>query len=302
MENRVAISTLTSRNKIDWLKKLNASVRGNMADVALDWHIYSNGSSPEQEEYLNYLHSEWFGPGLFQFNIRFGKENGGVGYGVNRAADMVKDYEFVLYLEDDWFHLPKELTDVTNDWLPKAINLFDKFPNLDLLLLRRYLYRSEADHHGFSRHFDSENFNEIDFQGLRILSSDFDYCNTPHLRRNKSLYDKGVYPVNQDAEARTEVKKVGGSFPSMPNKGWPEQIAKVRGRENGLVCWQLFPGIFAHEHSSVKIQEYCGKYNVGGTTCKYGFATIEPERFCDHCLHTDGLRYFNNHYERLVNG
>ena len=309
MENRVAISTLTSRNKIEWLQSLISSVKEQIPP-RLQWNIYSNGSEPEQREFL--LKKAMNNGREFPFQIQFGENNEGVGYGMNRAADMVRDYEFVLYLEDDWFHLPRRLTGVNNNWLSKAIELFDTFPNLDVLLLRRYLTRYEIDHHGFHRRFNRENFGQLYFKGLKILMSDFDYCNTPHLRRNKSLYDKKVYPVRQDELSRKQVKKVGDywNIPKeyahiLSDTERPEGIAKTKGIENGLVCWQLWPGIFAHEYQETKINNYCGMYNVGGSTCKYGLINIEHKQFCDSCLHNIGLRDFDDHQKRfmeLING
>ena len=66
MNDRVAISTLTSRNKIEWLKALITSVGENMLAYPLNWYIYSNGSDSKQEEFLK---SDWFEEDLYKFNI-----------------------------------------------------------------------------------------------------------------------------------------------------------------------------------------------------------------------------------------
>ena len=305
MNDRVSISTLTSRNKISYWKMLIESMERNLPGLNLDWYVYSNESDREQQAFLS---SPLYGP---NFWVQFGATNEGVGYGMNRAADMVKDYEYVLFLQDDWYHLSEEETGYNSDWLKECVEFLDENQDVDGIVLRKYLTRTEICQHN---HFNAFTLKDkfIDFKSLKLITTNLPYSNAPHLRRNKPHYEKEIFPQKQDGLARKQIKPVGKHWELEGIEGWsekerPEAIATEKGRINKIKLYELVNGIFTHEFNPKAWRNQseadlgCGLYKSGISTCKYGLWgwTRYPTRFCDSCNHERGKEDFNRHMRRF---
>jgi hypothetical protein len=310
MKNRVAISTLTSRNKIDYWKMLIESMERNLPGLDLDWYVYSNGSDREQQVFLS---SPLYGP---NFWVQFGATNEGVGYGMNRAADMVKDYEYVLFIVDDWYHLSEEETGYNSNWLKECVEFLDENQEVDGIVLRKYMTRTEICQHN---HYEMFNLKDkyIDFKSLKLLDQqNLVYSNAPHLRRNKPHYEKEIFPQKQDGLARKQIKPVGRPWALEKEiEGWseaerPEAIATGKSRINKINLYGLINGIFTHEFNpkawanQSEADLGCGLYKSGISTCKYGLWgwTRYPKAFCEACSHERGIGDFYEHMERYYKG
>ncbi len=291
---KFAISTLTSRNKIGFLTDLVNSMEGL---PKFPWYIYSNGSDEKQEQFLK---SPFITDRCI---VKFGQENKGVGYGINQAAEMVKHYKYTLFIEDDWYHLPVGLTGYKISWLYDCIDYLDENPDVDGIVLRKYIWRSEVSMHNHHLAFNSETDKIIKYQGIKIITTNFDYANSPHIRRNKSCYEKGIFPQIEHPE---ETKPVGANWAgNIPDKiaghFGSEGQAVQKGKENGLKFVGLLNGIFTHEYDSKKWKNKdlgCGEYSVGESTCKYGFFDRE-DVFCQVCSNKEDLTYYKEHFERF---
>ena len=246
----------------------------------INWHFYHNGEydSPIVKKISDLVLA--FGDRV-SFSMRVGGKNMGVGYGINKINEWTEDFKYCLFLEGDWITLPEDFTNQDKNWLIRLLELMDK-ENLDQLQLRKYL--NDVDDRQFGLGYWTKQDNIEKVENGYVFLKEREYTNNPHIHRNKTLFDVGIFPMQEflDENGRpTELK-------NSKNWGQAELVAEPLGKQ--LKSAWLKGGIMVHcDHFQYESWDHVIKnlkgcdYNDGSLLhCKYGFM-FPREEFCKHC-------------------
>lgn len=299
---KFCILTLTheSINRPNYLKETVDSFLNNTEyDEILDWFIYINKSNQEFLTTCNELIEKY--KDRVDFKIVHSNVNNGVGYGINRLNELGADYTYSLFLEGDWKCMAPEISGQPKNWLKSSLKLLENDKTVDAVFLRRYINDYESRSTGILGYVNSENSTELELDGLKyyigLISS---YTNNPLIRRNRSFYQKKVFPLKEffDEEGNPTELKINNDM--YPNWGAAEMEATavlqcgLTNKSNtmtyaflmwGTHCHIDHLGDYDHENQSFYERENtkgCKKYKNGQSTCKFGYYNISPH-FCTLC-------------------
>lgn len=287
----IAIAMLTSGNDREFLQRTITSFLENCSYRPLHFAIFDNASTDDTWQYLQSLQSSE----LVSYDIKRSEINTGCGIGVNTANDMVKDYEYVLFLENDWTHLSDKESGASKEWLHECIDILDK-NQTDYIFLRRFRNDWETRFHGWTNIFKNCGPVVSNF----VQYANFPYSNNPHIRRNKSLYDSQVLPLKEFRDTN------GNPTEHKGNKDWGR--AEIETRTIARAMLYKF-GMFGHESRKSPENLHivgCKKYEqCGASTCKYGFLwfreeCVEHGSFCDVCNHNKDFHDLAEHDKRFL--
>ena len=267
----------------------------------IHWHFYHNGvfDSPVIDS-INNLIKKWQDKVLFSFRV--GDENMGVGYGINRINEYVQDYKYCLFLEGDWITLPEEFTNQDKDWLVRSLDLMER-KNLDQIQLRKYL--NDVDNRQFGLGYWIVENNVEKVEDGYVFLKEREYTNNPHIRRNKSFFDVGIFPMQEFLDEKgdpTELK-------SSTHWGQAEIQALPLGKQLNS-AW-LQGGNMVHcDHfkydtwGEVEDKITGCDYDDGSLLhCKYKFIFPKEEfcKFCDSTKSFTDLEEHNLRFEQSLN-
>lgn len=169
-------------------------------------------------------------------------ENIGIGRSIDFLNSLPDQAEYTLFLEDDW---AIDIIGESNIF-DAFTSIMDAYPSIDNLVLRRFTSPEEEKRHFFdwrlakSREQHSMIYHTADYQHHHpIIWLPPYYTNNPHVRRNKSFYNKDVFPLFRDTEEWVESKKDH-------RWGKTEIEAEKRAHDNGLVTYWWVGGLFVH--------------------------------------------------------
>jgi len=254
-------------------------------DNKVDWFIRLNGTNENLNKTIDYITEKYSGE--VNWNI-FAGDNIGVGAGINFINTHCQDYEFTFFIEGDWICMDN----VNKDWLSASLKLLIEYTDVDLIFFRRYLSDYEDRQNGMSEWVNSKSFvQKIQQDGIDfILLTQGVYTNNPSIRRQKSLYDKKIFPLNEyydDKGNPSEVKKA---------KDWGR--AEVKARFMHLKTLYLWPGIFNHENRDIN-NMFIDGHRAVCSECKYGFL-FTSKWFCLSCSKNDEFYNLSNHTTRGI--
>jgi len=288
---KLCIQTLTHDYELagDYLKSVVDSFFKNTfipdviksTDNKIDWFIRLNGTNEKLNKTIEYITEKYSGE--VNWNIFVG-DNVGVGAGINFINNKTQDYEFSLFIEGDWICMDG----VNKEWLTNSLELLDMYPDIDLVFLRRYLSDMEDRQNGMSEWINSTSFiqkvqqNEDTF----ILLSRGFYTNNPSIRRQQSLYDKQIFPLNEYYDERGSPSEIKHS------DDWGK--AEMEARFTYLKTLYLWPGIFNHENRPIT-----GDDQILCKSCKYGFL-VTSNWFCLSCSKNDEFYDLSSHTTRGI--
>ena len=292
---KLCIQTLTHDYELagDYLKSVVDSFFKNTfipdviksTDNKIDWFIRLNGTNEKLNKTIEYITEKYSGE--VNWNIFVG-DNVGVGAGINFINNKTQDYEFSLFIEGDWICMDG----VNREWLISSLELLDIHPDVDLVFLRRYLSDMEDRQNGMSEWINPTSFaqklqqNEDTF----ILLNRGFYTNNPSIRRQHSLYDKKIFPLNEyyDTEGNpSEIKT---------KEDWGR--AEEESRHTFLKTLYLWPGIFNHEDRNIDNMFDAG-HRIPCIFCKYGFL-FTSDWFCLSCSKNDEFYDLSRHTTRGI--
>jgi len=277
--SRVAVTILTNGNRRGSLEKCVSLLLDRCRYRPLDIYILDNGSTDDTRDYLDSLPSDMYG---IRWRLCLEDKDLGCAAGTNRLATMAREYEYVLHLESDFFHMKEEESGFGSMWLSEALDFMDQ-DRCDYLYLRRM--KDEVE---MSMHWWSKWARVINTRGKWMHCPGFWWSNNPHLRRNDEVFKSGVLPLNESKDG------------PKGTPGWskPELEAGTPGRPG--LTWIARWGMFLHETDSLG-STACPKMKG---CCKYGFA-VRDERFCSMCEEQKGFEDMREHerrYKCLVTG
>lgn len=307
MENYFAIGTLTYKgdNRLDYLHQTIHYFLENTnlpKGEKINWFIVHNGSI--FDEVIDKIYKE-FSP-LYSdkviFTINSTEKNYGPGIGINRVNNLLKEYKYSLFLEDDWLTLDHKFTVHNKDWLINCLDLMEK-ENLDQIQLRKYQH--DVDNRQYGMDFWVRQSNIIKEENGLIYLKEREYTNNPHIRRNQSYYDANIFPLDEVLDENGNPLELKGN----PEWGRAEILAESKGKV--LKSAWLKGGVMVHlDHFRYDSWEDVEKdltgcdYDDGSLLhCKYGFMFPREEfcKFCDKSKDFTDLEEHNWRFERSLN-
>lgn len=314
MVKKFCISTLTHKEDKRYIK-LDSTIESfirhtNLPFTKIDWYVYCNGYDDSTVAILNNFIDKY--KNFIKFVVVYSNINNGVGYGINRLNELTKDYEYTLFLEDDWVCLHQEDGGVDRNWLINCLNILDNDKSIDCFFLRRYGHiidmrqtRLQVDGQITNPTFKVKDF---DYYIIETPS----YSNNPLLRRNSAFFDKKIFPFPEFVNngLPTEIK-------GLVNWGQAEIAACKHLKENNIRLKIAFPklGNFLHFDSNsgaidiktlrgTKIaEEFCENYKNGMSGCKFGFLKNVQPHICIICKketeYNDTDKLFQNEWNIL---
>ncbi len=295
-EKFFAITSLISTDKLDYFPSVIKSFLENCNYRPLKWYIFNNGSSQNVKHYLNSLNRRYED---VEFIVKHSDKNLGCGAGVNRANNLVREYKYVLFLEDDWIHLPNKIVGTKETWLKDVINFMENQKDCDFIYLRKIKSETETIRGSIWYGYHPELF-EREKNGY-IKLTEAEYTNNPHLRRNDALYEKEVLPLIEFFDENGCALEIKG------NKEWGLAELKAKRVKN---FWINSSGPFSHEDLETKKYKKigCGKYRQKGiSTCKYNYIEFtngeHSKNWCLVCNMEKNKKYIylkdnNEHFKR----
>jgi hypothetical protein len=188
---------------------------------------------------------------------------------------------------------------LSNDWLSKAIQYLDEHDDIYFMILRKFKNDIELRNqynYKFScvHYFDTF----IERSGNFVKVKTHPYTNNPHLRKNKEIYEKGIYPLHEFYSESGEPLETKSNL-----KIWGEAEIRAKDIENPII---LIAGPFSHEDTTdykYKTSEGCGVFKkMGVSTCKYGFIDFVNQehlsKWCGTCDLTKGVEDLSKHNKR----
>lgn len=190
------------------------------------------------------------------------EQNLGLSKGNNLLCDLVKEYEYVLNVEDDWTLLPEKMTQCPPTWLTTCLTFLDANRDVSTLFLRKYATAQEKWQYGWTRvisyrdhQYRNQNFN----WAAKIKGSDVKMCGdlkfqhiptflftfNPAIRRNADYYKANVFPLNEFEDVnrrRNEWKQTQED--TIVKWGWCESLAMEKHRD--LKTYNVQSGCFGH--------------------------------------------------------
>jgi len=283
----IGIAVLTNSDRKHYLKDTIESFLENCSYRPLVIGIFDNGSTDDTWNYIQDLAQTKL-DGV-EWRIKRSDMDLGCGPGVNRANEMVKEFEYTFFLESDWLLMREEESGVPKTWMDECLE-FMQTGKCDYLYLRRFAHNDEAMFHdyGFVMHFSGEQ------DGKFLQINKFMYSNNPHLRRTKALYDSGTLPVPEF------LAPDGTGLEKKENKQFWGKAEHAAPQPPNI--WFRVWGMFLHESEPIasdKIKPVgCGYYGpYGCSTCKYGFIQFN-HGFCPLCDASKDYHDLFNHQKR----
>ena len=306
MEKHFAIGTLTHKGekRNDYFVQtvhffmLNTNIPG---DEKINWHIMYNGAYDDEfVKAVQFLVGEY--SDKIVFHIHTTDKNLGVGVGINRLNEWLKNYKYILFLEGDWIALDHKFTAHDKDWLINCLDLMEK-ENLDQIQLRKYQH--DIDNRQYGLDFWIKPANVIKEENGLVYLKEREYTNNPHIRRNQSYYNAGIFPLDEFLDENGNPLELKGN----PEWGRAEILAESKGKI--LKSAWLKGGIMVHlDHFPYDEWEEVEKdlkgcdYDDGSLLhCKYGFMFPREEfcKFCDKSKDFTDLEEHNWRFERSLN-
>lgn len=244
------VSLLTCNNRNTTEKTIGAFIE-NTKFNNLDFFVYAQGCTPEYIENLQKIkHPE------INFKYIIKEKNIGLTPALNELNSMVKEYKYVLFLEDDWICITKN-----KGWLKDSLQLLESNKDISTVFLRKYFDDKEKWHYGWTRtipyhcHKHKDNFNyEKKMAGSNVVKvgvSEFQhiptflFTNNPCIRRNDDYYRVGAYPFpHYDDIKNNRDQWIGPKTSNAPNWGWAEAVTMEKIRD--LTAYYIKDGIFGH--------------------------------------------------------
>lgn len=295
MKETVGVAFLTNGQRRGYLEQNINAFLANCSYRPLVISIFDNGSTDDTPEYCRYRL-----PVMQDVGFRYvrSEKDLGCGAGVNRAIQLVKEFQFHLFLECDWTCLHESESGCSPDWMDECLD-FMKTGKCDYLYLRRFRNDAEAAFH----HWPFVMANSGHTDGKFLHTEKFMFSNNPSLRRTQKLFDCGTLPLQEFFNAQGEGTEKKGNA----EWGQAEHMAKMP--PNFYIHkW----GMFVHESTPTPIGQLkpvgCEKYGDGKgvSTCKYGFTEFRHD-WCPLCdfnkEHHDLLAHqqrYNWYYETML--
>ncbi len=257
------IATLTCNDRESLFLTIESFCKNT--NINCDWHIFLQGCTGE---YLNRVTQFIEQFKNVQFHLKTHQTNLGLSKGQNVIADMVKEYEYVLQLEDDWYCLPEKITGLSKEWLETCLQFLEKNKHVSTLYLRKYVDEMEKFKYAWTRHVEYKNhvykknfnyakkmegsdtrvFQEIKFQHIPQFLFTFNPC----IRRNTDYYKVGVFPLLELKDINSKRGEWLATTPEdVPMWGWCEAIAMEKTRN--LITYNVGSGIFGHQEDWQKV-------------------------------------------------
>lgn len=228
----------------------------NIPVEKLDFYVYAQGCT---QEYISKLQSITHHKINFHWIVK--EENKGLTFALNELNDAVKEYTFVLFLEDDWICLP----DDNKEWLNDSLNFLEQNNIVTTLYLRKWSGDAEKNKYGWTRtveyyiHKNKGNFNygnKLKSMGnhkTKVGSTTFQYIheylysNNPNIHRNSDYYKAGIFPFIPHEDIKNSFGKWTDSNSSDKiTKCWGYSEAYSMEKHLGLLAYYVDDGIFGH--------------------------------------------------------
>lgn len=295
MDKRFCVATLThdAPNRKKFLKQTIESFLKHTELSPVDWFIAINGSNDSWIELSNELKILY--PKV-NFTFLFNEKNLGPGGGINSVNKLVKQYQYVLFLEGDWLCLPKSISNIDKNWIDTCLQYLENNSKIDQILLRKYLHDVDDRQYGYNYWFSnkgdfgikqSTTLNNIKF--IDLIKKE--YTNNPVIRRNQKFYDVEIFPLD---EYEDEIK-------GKENWGKAEILAEHKGFKLGSTYMSF--GNFVHcDDWPFETDWDKALSNITGCgDCKYGY--LLPKKWfcalCDKKYDISTLEEHNKLYEKL---
>lgn len=292
------IATLThpDTNRDKFLELTINSFLENTNISGINWYIYINGVSTEIFSKCNELQIKW--KDRINLITIQSNTNLGVGAGINRLNNLIRDYKYTLFLEGDWITLPKDISGIDTYWVERSIDCM-KLLDLDQIQLRKF--QNDTDNRQFGLAYWTNPKNVIGYIGDYVLLNEREYTNNPHIRKNSTYYNLGILPLKEFYDERgnpTELKTSthwGQAEIHAENKGKELKSAWLKGG-NMVHC--------DHWHYNMDWEKVktditgCGYKTNSVINCKYGF-TFPKEQFCKQCDDTKDFTDLEEHNWRF---
>ena len=139
---KFTVATLTCNDR-QVLFNVIGEMMKNTNMQGIEWMIYAQGCS---EEFLQKIRETFENTGVI-LRLVVNPENEGYSKGMNNIWKNVNEYDYVLFIEDDWRFIENE----NKDWLKTCLECMQE-NNVDIIFLRKYLSDEEKYHYGWTRH------------------------------------------------------------------------------------------------------------------------------------------------------
>lgn len=275
-DKRFAIAILT-HNEADradaLLRTFIALVNNTTYGNVIPCYIFVNGSNSDIDTVVSHIMNAY--SNAFDFTVAKCTDNNGCSFGVNEVNYMVKDYEYVLFLEGDWVLL----NNTPKKWLENCLHHLDTNPNVDQIYLRRITSSLECrQFYGTPYMVDGsmhENHRVFSKSHMHI------YTNNPVIRRNKAFYDKGVLPLPYIENETKHSENWGLAEIQHENKAELNSDIYRRG-----IFVHIFPQWFTAESQFGKGMHFqpCLEHPIPCKECRFGFIHREEPGWCKICL------------------
>jgi hypothetical protein len=195
------------------------------------------------------------------FKLIYIPENLGLSRGMNLVVNYTIQFEYVLFIEDDWYCLAPKITLLPDSWPSICLNYLDSHKNVSTLFLRKYATPQEKEKYGWSRpifyvnHQHQTNFNwaaKIKDEPEELVDGvpfrripEFLFTFNPCIRRNQDYRACGVFPFpefNDISSRRQEWTATPESH--CENWGFAESFSMEKTRH--LTTMNVGHGIFGH--------------------------------------------------------
>ena len=296
---KFCIATLTHRydDRDVYLRKTIESFIDNTEfDNMFDWYIHCNGQYDLMDDVIKEMSSKYWDKINFYYSSS--PDNMGVGVGINYLNSLVRDYEYVLFLEGDWICLPGEISG-HNDWLRDCLNYLGENKNISQVLLRRYISDLDDRQYGYGYWIREDNIKSVGkLKNTYLHLHKKEYTNNPYIRRNNDFYDKNILPLNEFYDENGLPNEIKG----LSMWGQAEIQAESKGYE--IESCYLALGNMVHCEAWHYYKKYdklieedmtCKKYlDVGKAGCKYGYF-FPAKKFCEVCDHSKNFMDLERH-------
>jgi hypothetical protein len=296
---KFCIATLTHNDtsRDVFLKRtIDSFINNTEFDGIIDWFIHCNGKNELIDDVVKECIDNY--KDVINFTYSFSEKNMGCGVGINYLNSLVRDYEYVLFLEGDWICLPRDISG-QEDWLRDCLNYMEQNKNISQVLLRRYISDYDDRQYGLGYWIKEDNIkNIVQLKNKYLELVKKEYVNNPHIRRTKDFYDAGVLPLKEFYDDEGNPAELKG----LPM--WGQAEIDAESRAFVLNSAYLLLGNMVHCESWNYYEKYenlcseiktCRKYQETGCGgCKYGYFFPE-ELFCKLCDHSKNYTDMERH-------
>lgn len=279
---KIAIAILTHK-EVDrpdaLLRCVSGLVNNTVHNSIVPIYLFSNGISDDLNCAIDYVKDRQYENFKIE-QVKINETNLGCSFGVNSANEMVRDYEYVLFIEGDWIML----NGTDKNWLSDCIKHLDDNPEVDQIYLRRMQSSQETRCFyatvWFS-HVSNDKFRETNMHT---------YTNNPVIRRNSKFYELGVLPL---PSIENEVKGT---------EQWGE--AEIQHENKAQLNSRIYKfGVFGHFDSwNYTLESQYGRgisfqkvirndRQLPCENCKFGFIECDEPGWCNKCKEMNTLDY-----------